>query len=306
MHLTATPLWLFILGIILSMLPLSTYGQELTAPPLFTTLEIQKHRANIDVITKTATTCLVDTYSEHVRFFEKWKISKYYGNRKPEHRTEALRRRELQKFGAPENLISQLEPISCIGLTISCLEKGFAAANLTATWEKIHKQLSVGNRFLGTDLQSMLVQLGWKSLYWNPDPSQNVTWDAEDRVLVPLKPGRKWMPVWGGHAARYAGVLKRGDYAGIPIHDATTLVGFKNRPPPDLARVPLFIGTAHAGYHVFPGFGAKVIEAHSMRALNDPQSLEVSVFNPIGGGGPKWTRSEHYRSGVLVIPPSGR
>jgi hypothetical protein len=271
--------------------------------PIFTDLEIQKHRANIGVITKAATQCLIDTYSDHVRFYEKWKVSKYYGDRKPEHRTEALRRKELIKYGAPENLISQLEPISCIGLTIECLGKGFAAANQSATWDKIYKRLAVDHRFLGTDLQIMLIQLGWSTAYWNPDPSQNSRWDAEDRALVPLKPGRKWMPVWGGHAARYRSVILRKDYSGIPILDAKTLVGFKDKAPAALARVPFFIGTAHAGYHVFPGFGERVIEAHSRRNLNDFKNLEVSLFNPLGGGGPKWTHSEHYRSGVIVMPP---
>lgn len=278
----------------------------LTAPPVmptFTDLEIQKHRANIGIITKAATQCLIDTYADHVRFFEKWKVSKYYGDRKPEHRSEALRRKELLKYGAPENLISQLEPISCIGLTVECLGKGFEAANQGATWEKIYKHLKVENRFLGTDLQVMLIQLGWTSAYWNPDPTQNVKWDIEDRTLVPLKPGRKWMPVWGGHAARYAAVMSRRDYSGIPIRDVKSLVGFKNAPPAVLRKVPFFIGTAHAGYHVFPGFGEKVIEAHSSRNLNDFKNLEVSLFNPLAGGGPKWTRSEHYRSGVIVIPP---
>lgn len=272
-------------------------------PPLFTASEIKAHTERIETITSVATRCLVDTYSDHVQFYSRWHISKYYGNRKPQHRTEALRRAELRKYGAPEHLITQLEPISCIGLTVNCLEKGFQAAKLDITWNKIYRQLADQNRFLGTELQTMLIQLGWRSYYWNPDPSQNAAWDLDDQKILPLKPGRKWMPAWGGHAAHYSTVLRTGTYVSIPVLDAKTLVGFGAAKPPALARIPFFVGTAHAGYHVFPGFAGNVIEAHSTRDLNDFKNLEVSEFNPLAGGGPKWTRSEHYRSGVIVLPP---
>ena len=272
-------------------------------PQMFTPVEVNLQRERIQTITSVATNCLVETYGDHVQFFSRWHISKYYGNRKPEHRTEALRLAQLRKYGAPEKLISELEPISCIGLNIDCLEKGFRAAKLESSWNKIYTRLANNNQFLGTELQAMLVQLGWRSYYWNPDPSQNGSWDLDDRKIMPLKAGRKWMPAWGGHAARFNLVQRTGHYDIIPIQDAKTLVGFGNQKPLALARIPFFIGTAHAGYHVFPGFGGNVIEAHSTRNLNDFKNLEVSEFNPLAGGGPKWTRSERYRSGVIVLPP---
>lgn len=49
-----------------------------------------------------------------------------------------------------------------------------------------------------------------------------------------------------------------------------------------------------------------------MRELKSSQNLEVGMFNPLyqpvngvegGNGAPRWTRSEHYRSGVIVVPP---
>lgn len=39
------------------------------------------------------------------------------------------------------------------------------------------------------------------------------------------------------------------------------------------------------------------------REINTVDNIQSSVFNPIGdGGGPRWTRSEHYRSGIMVVP----
>jgi hypothetical protein len=32
-------------------------------------------------------------------------------------------------------------------------------------------------------------------------------------------------------------------------------------------------------------------------------NIEVSAFNPLAtGGGPRWTRSEKYRSGLIAVP----
>lgn len=272
----------------------------------FTPDEVRDHQARIEIVTSTAARCLQDIWADHVDFYRRWGISKYYGNRRPEHQTRQGLLRQLSRYGAPAHLIDELEPTSCVGLTIRCLGEGFAAAGQQSTWRKIHAQLAVDNKFYGTDLQKMLRQLGWKTLYWNPDIRMNEVWDREDRELNPLPPGRVWNPVWGGHAYRYAMLKKTGAYYGVPIDDAQTLVNFGVQVPASFQNFPFFVGTAHAGYHVFPGIRGQVIEAHSMRNLNAFDNLEVSLFNPLGpGGGPRWTRSEKYRSGVIVVPPAG-
>ncbi len=271
---------------------------------MFTEQEITNHRNHIETVTQTAATCLEETWQDHLQFFKKWHVSKYYGNRKPEHSTQQLRKEQLKKYGAPESLESQLEPISCIGLTIRCLGQGFKAAGQASTWAKINAALAVDNNFYGTDLQKMLHELGWKSYYWNPDPSQNEAWDNDDQLLNPLLPGKKWNAVWGGHAYRYSRAINKHEYYGIPLDDVQTLVGFKTEVPESFRAAPFFVGTAHSGYHVFPGKVGQVIEAHSMRNLNSIDNLQVSPFNPLEtGGGPRWTRSEKYRSGVIVVPP---
>lgn len=274
------------------------------ALPQFTPEEIARHQSQAGEITEIAARCLDRTYKEHIEFHEKWGVSKFYGDRRPDYATRVGRIAALKKYGAPASLVDELKGISCIGLTLRCLGLGFDQVGSGDTWKKILNFLYIDNKVYGTDLQRMLQQLGWKVLYWNPDPSQNARWDEEDRRLTPLAPGKRWMPVWGGHAGRYSEVMKKGSYYGVRIDDAETLVGFKDRPPMGISRVPFFVGTAHSGYHVFPGRMGDVIEAHSMRDLNSRDNLEFSVFNPLGsGGGPRWTRTERYRSGMIAIPP---
>ena len=109
--------------------------------------------------------------------------------------------------------------------------------------------------------------------------------------------------VWGGHALRYASAKNKATYYDLHVDDADKLVGFVKSPPAAFKQVPFFVGTAHVGYHVFPGRKGDVIEAHSMRAMNAKDNMEVSQFNPLGpGGGPRWTNSEKYRSGLIAVP----
>jgi hypothetical protein len=188
-------------------------------------------------------------------------------------------------------------------LAMQSLKKGFGAAGQSGVWDKIHNVLKIDNAFLGTDLQMMLQQLGWKIYFWNPSPSKNAAWDEEDRLLNPLKPGKTWNPVWGGHALRHDSVQRRKVYYETKVDNGSALVNFGSSPPAGFKQVPLFIGIAHAGYHVFPGRRGDVIEAHSMRNLDARDNLEVAPFNPLASGGaPRWTRSEKYRSGLIAVP----
>jgi hypothetical protein len=270
---------------------------------LFTTDEKEIYQRNKQVLAEAAADCLDATYAEHEKFFNEHKISKFYGIRRKDYATRQGRIEALRRYGAPISLVDQLEPMSCIGLSLRCLEKGFKSIGLDAAWTKIHAKLAINNKFLGTDLISYLSELGWTTIYWNPDPTQNADWDEEDKKLNPAKDGKNWNPVWGGHQYHYNMVKKKGTYYGIQVNDRTSLVGFRTSPPPFFERVPFFIGIAHAGYHVFPGRLGDVVEAHSMRDLNSKANLEFSFFNPLApNGGPRWTQNEHYRSGLIVIP----
>ena len=270
---------------------------------MFSSSEIRKHRETIATFCDAAADFLDWVFADHKAFYAQWGVSKYYGNRKPEHRTRELRIRELRKFGKPTFLVDQQVSTACILLAMQAVERGFNATGMGNTWKKINNQLKIDQKFFGTDLQIMLQQLGWKIYYWNPDPSKNAQWDAEDQQLNPLRPPRKWMPVWGGHALRHASVKNKGIYYDSKVDNSTRLVGFKKTQPAGFAGVPVFVGIAHAGYHVFPGRRGEVVEAHSMRQMIAEDNIEFSPFNPLAtGGGPRWTRSEKYRSGLIAVP----
>jgi hypothetical protein len=270
---------------------------------MFTSAEINKHRNNLDQFTKAAADFLDWVYADHIAFFKKWGVSKYYGNRKPEHKTKELRIKQLQKYGKPTSLADQQVATACILLAMQAMERGFNATGMPSTWTKINNVLKIGQKFYGTDLQLMMQQLGWKIYYWNPDPSQNAKWDKEDRQLVPLKSGRKWMAEWGGHELRYNQVMNKGSYYDARVDNKAKLVGFGKSPPASFKNARVFVGIAHAGYHVFPGRRGDVIEAHSMRTLIDPNNIESAQFNPLGkGGAPRWSPSVRYRSGLICVP----
>lgn len=271
----------------------------------FTAEEIKTHQKKIDIITSNATTCLQTMYATHVRFYNEWGVSKYYGERKREHQTRAGLAAELRKFGAPAELIDELEPTACISMALKCLKQGFVAAGTGATYDKIHAYLMIDQKVYGTDLQIMLQQLGWKILYFNPDPKMNTAWDEEDKRIFPAPAGKNYNPAWGSHAYNYASVIKKGIYYHTKVDDAKTLVGFGTAVPAAFTKLPFFVGIAHSGYHVFPGYQGRVIEAHSTRSLDSFANLEVSMFNPIHpDGGPRWTKVEHYRSGLIAVPPA--
>ncbi len=264
--------------------------------------EIRMHNAKQHQLAAVAADCLDWHYQDHLDFFNKWGISKYYGDRRTDYDTQAELLAALRFYNKPAELVTQLESTSCIGLAMKCLNQGFTSVGLQSTWLKI--EAALGKDKLGTVLQKNLISLGWKSYYWNPDPSMNDVWDIEDRRVTKLKPGKKWMSAWGGHAVRYGHALQGFYYEpSLQVHDAVSLVGFKDVQPAFFKEMPFFVGIAHAGHHVFPGRNGEVIEAHSKRDLDKIDNLEYSEFNPLKvGGGPRWTDSELYRSGVIVTP----
>lgn len=262
----------------------------------FTAAEKAAHARHIGTITKVSRQYLEDVWKEHLAFYKKYRVSKFYGDRNLALNTRAERIAALRAAGAPASLIDQLQPTSCVGLTLTALGQGFRAPGdpaLATAWTKIHAYTRA-NDLDGCALLNALQKLGWRIAYWNPAPQNNEKWDAQD--------GNRKSKGW--HAYRYYTVNKFGTYYFNKVDDKTMLVGFGTNVPSAFRSVPFFVGVAHTGYHVFPGFTGDVIEAHSTRRLDSVDNLEKSPFNPLQtGGGPRWTASEWYRSGLIGIPP---
>ena len=262
----------------------------------FTPEEKIQHEADIERIAASTAQCLKENLDQQNSFYAQYGISKYYGDNSSFSRLSyAGKKAYLKRLGKSPTLVDQMLPTSCVGMVLKCLGGGFKAVGQDEIWEKI-RGYTIANGVSGDALIVALRTLGWKTLYWNPDTRQNAAWDAAELLIDPEN--KKFFN--GAHAVRYSQVLKRKKYLWTPVDDATTLVDFKTAPPESFKNVPLFVGIAHMGYHVFPGFFGEIIEAHSTRAIRDSKTVETSFFNPLAnGGGPRGK----YWSGVIAVPP---
>lgn len=284
----------------------------------FSEAEILHHYDTINKLVTTSRNCLLRYKKEHEEFYDKtcikpnlWSkkkcLSKFYGERR--YSKKRFQRRSdgkwleylpkaLEKEGFNPELVNYMEATSCVGLALQCLKEGFHATNQHDQWDRIMTYVRANN-VGGTALQDALQKIGWKIYYWNPVPHDSILeaakkWDDEER---------KWQSK-GWHAYRYNKVMNAGTYWYNKVDDANALVGFGAQKPTHLQKFPYWVGTANTGYHVFPGTFEKVVEAHSTRHITAFDNLEFSDFNPFAeGGGPRWTRSEKYRSGLFALPP---
>jgi hypothetical protein len=275
----------------------------------FSEAEKLEHSSKIGVITETANACLNRTWNSHLSFFKANKVSKYFGNRRyikgeePGKRADGKAltpiRPELRKRGISPDLEKQLTSMSCVDLARQCLAEGFSAAGEAEYWKRIDT-FNKQNGNIGPAILLGLQAIGWKLVYWNPDPSQNEAWDEADQKRAPGNPSH----VWGHHAVRYKSVMgPKAKYYEYTVDDRRTLVGFRDQVPASFLSVPFFVGFAHTGYHVFVGGEGEVIEAHSVRDLFSLENVEKNRFNPLAGGAPMSTRTEVYRSGLIAVPP---
>lgn len=293
----------------------------------FSDAEIRRHLKNSDLIARESANCIENVKKSHEQFYAQFGFSKYFGNRiKPSpsvsQRMTLIRNanyvnQSIVQSLSPSQLqqaVEQMESTACITMAVRCIGQGFQTAGDQDTWKKIYDYLGREGNWYGHELQQALMDLGWKSLYWNPDPSKNSEWDQEDRRLNPLKPGKKWNPVWGAHQSIFQQVMRKKTYGytSLRVDDDVTLVDFKQNVPQSFKNIPFFIGIAHQGYHVFPGTFGHVVEAHSTRPVGRKDNIEFAPFNPLagakpieqGGGSPRWSNLERYRSGLIVVPPN--
>jgi hypothetical protein len=283
----------------------------------FSNSEISNHRRSAWTLSNVAANCLARYKTEHEQFYKQncWRtqngekkcLSKFYGDRRYSMRRGSLRSDgkpleylpdALRKSGIPARLAGQMKQISCVGLALQCLKEGFNATNQQAQWRRIRSFVS-SNGVGGTSLQYALGKIGWKTYYWNPAPY----WSIEEDMRRWDREEKNWKSK-GWHFYRYNRVMNRGTYWFNNVDDANELVGFQDKAPRILKKFPFWVGTAHTGYHVFPGTEEKVVEAHSTRHFTSFKNLEFSDFNPLKtGGGPRWTKTEKYRSGLIALPP---
>ncbi|HVJ63756.1 MAG TPA: hypothetical protein VM901_00730 [Bdellovibrionota bacterium] len=262
----------------------------------FSADEIATHARQTDKILADAADCLKEDLDYHQDFFRRYGVAGFYGDRSAYAKLSSSgRRAHLRSLGKSPELAERIYPTSCVGLTLKCLGRGFRSVGAEKTWAKI-EAYTRANAVDGTAMQAALQKLGWKIYYWNPDVSRNEVWDAKEKAADSANKLR----FWGYHAYRWSTVKNKKTYYENRVDDAQALVNFGEATPRAFREIPFYVGTAHTGYHVFPGSFGQVIEGHSTRAITDPQTLESSEFNPLkNGGGPRGS----YYSGLIAIPP---
>lgn len=280
---------------LLSALPLTALASH-KGSITFTDEERIRHELGQDQILNTAAECLQSEIDHHHSFYRRHGISPFYGDRsafgKLDHsdKQRYLRRR----LGKDSSLLRQMRPTSCVGLMLKCLGKGFVQAGQEDLWKRL-RDFTMLNDVDGTAMQAGLQQLGWKILYWNPDTRRNDDWDYNEE----RKNYRNSDRFWGYHAYNWSLASRHGKYLYNKVDNARLLVNFGKQTPALLKNIPFWVGTAHGGYHVFPGMGGRVVEAHSTRPLTDIKTLESAPFNPLAGLAPT---EGMYKSGLIVVP----
>ncbi len=300
---------LLLLSLFLSRIIHAAYEGELS----FSEEEKELHQQSISQLIDESAKCLARHKEEHLAFYKSHCIrgnkclSKFYGERRYS-MTKGARRsdgkklkylpREIRREGFPESWATEMRSTSCVGLALQCLKEGFQKTDQNEQWNKIMtfvRRNGVG----GTALQDALQKIGWKIYYWNPTPLDSIVevatqWDTEEK---------RWSSK-GYHLYRYYRVRNDSSYWYNHVDFKYDLVGFEKTTPTLLYQYPYWVGTANTGYHVFPGTYEKVVEAHSTRHFTSIDNLEFSNFNPLAeDGGPRWTNSEKYRSGLIALPP---
>lgn len=334
------------LGLLLSLLMMDgafgqmrTHTEPATGTVTFSESEIEFHAQMAEEMAEASAKCLTDTLDEHYRFFESHCkssgtcLSKYFGNRKYSKSPNATRagydngqmirvplnyvKNELVKEGFTqeqgfdlEQLMQEMEPISCIDLAMKCLKKGFEVTGQMKQWEKV-QSLNITNGTIGTALIDGLRRLGWKVYYWNPQSSQSSAWDAEEKGSAARGDHAAWYRYATQGGSKNIQEPGKGFYWAVTVDDAQTFVDFDKDVPDEIWGFPFWVGTANVGYHVFPGVRGTVIEGHSSRPITSFSNIEVAPFNPLlneeklGSAGPMWTTTERYRSGLMAVPPHG-
>lgn len=262
----------------------------------FTPAEVAQHLKSSNTVESVAGACLRESQNYFNGFYLKYKISPFYGENskfaKLSYREQVA---ELTRRGLNASLLSEMKPMSCVGLVLKCLGAGFEQAGQKDIWTKIRAFMK-DNGQDGLALQFALQKLDWKILYWNPKTSRNAEWDRNEQKIDPSNKNK----FWGYHEDNWKAVSTRRKYLYNPVDDIDMMVNFETTPPASFQRIDFFVGTAHGGFHVFPGTFGRVVEAHSMREIDDPNTVETSPFNPMKEGG---APQGMYFSGLFAVPP---
>lgn len=264
-------------------------GNSFNGTVSFTNAEKQLHNEKISSAVEIAKSCArsaLDYQQEFGAVPEHFGFSPYYGANNQSDLAELLQFAEPQmSFSEISTLKERMIPVSCVGVALKCLEKGFVESDLEEIWTKVHK-FRCANRTRGIAVQHALRQLGWKTLYWNNG-------DLPKNNLKEV----------GNNDYSY-GILN------LAVDDENGFPNTKTTVPQSLKSIPFGFGTAEDGYHVFIAStdsngqfvtieGSVGNEPVKLADVESEAPSGAFYQNPIG----KLGVMNDYTDGIIAIPP---
>jgi hypothetical protein len=277
----------------------------------FSENEKAQHLAGISNLIQVTTDSMKDFAERHFESIDRCGLGLLFGFKSQFASMNAAKRdqyiQQNSKCAQPPRR-DEINITSCELHTNRHLEKGFEAIGQAQVFKKIDQFLANNGR-TGIALAYALTKLGWKVAYWNPD------------VVTPhpTPTNRRQMGATPtDHTVSYRLVKNQGRYYGVPV--TGWMINFDPKAPSPtikqtaaleaFKKAPYFIGVAHGGFHVFPGYEGIVNESHSPYNPNNRKNIEIGKFDPLKESpqGLNITvgntrKLYHYSSGIVVLPP---
>jgi hypothetical protein len=206
---------------------------------------------------------------------------------------------------------SSAKTTDCTEIVFEVLRKTFAQQGRSADWAKVEAtyRKNTGKRGettgSGIDLQAALQsQLGWKGIYWAPDP----TFAYQDADVTGVKGTEASFALGKAKKGTYYKDFGKKGYPGVRIHHRVT----DYAPEPGsttakndaglakLKKLPFGVMSAHGGRHMTIFTYGRVIEVHWKSPATSPdvvaqEPLETWATGPKSG-------IHYFASGAIVAP----
>ncbi|UOT08363.1 MULTISPECIES: eCIS core domain-containing protein [Rhodococcus] len=210
---------------------------------------------------------------------------------------------------------SSAKATDCTLIVFQILRDTFNQQGRSAEWAKVEKKYHANTKNRGgqaghgsgVDLQAALQsELGWKGIYWAPDPT--FAYKDEDVSRVKGSEAKYSSDIAKSKGTYYKGFGKKKGYPGVRVDEL--VVGYAPEPGSTttadstglnkLKRLPFGVMSAHGGYHMTLITSGKVTEVHWESPSTTPdvitrENLESWAIGPRSG-------IHYFASGAIVAP----
>lgn len=213
--------------------------------------------------------------------------------------------------GSKANDTSGAKISDCTQIVMEVLGATFAQQGRSADWAKVRKALKAhtkargGGGMSGLDLQAALQsELGWKGVYWAPDP----TFAYKDEDVSRVKGTESSYTYGKAKKGTYYQGFGKAAYPGVSVDH--TVVDYGPEPGSTtkadtsslqkLSRLPFGVLTANGANHMTILASGNVIEVHWKEPSTSPDVLTQTPLEKWAIGARSGVR--YFTSGVVVAP----